>query len=42
MSLNGCLVKGGVLAEAEKALENMGHILSAAGGGEYGGYARQI
>ena len=35
MSLNGSLVEGGVVAEAEKALENMGHILSAAGGGEY-------
>eukprot|EP00090_Calanus_glacialis_P031548 TRINITY_DN5235_c0_g1_i1.p1 TRINITY_DN5235_c0_g1~~TRINITY_DN5235_c0_g1_i1.p1 ORF type:complete len:150 (-),score=45.93 TRINITY_DN5235_c0_g1_i1:36-485(-) len=33
LSLNGSLVEGGVLAEAEKALENMGHILSAAGGG---------
>ena len=42
MSLNGCLVEGGVAAEAEKALENMGHILSAAGGGKYSGYARQI
>ena len=35
LSLNGCLVDGGVVAEAEKAMENMGHILSAAGGGKY-------
>ena len=38
LSLNGCLVDGGVVAEAEKAMENMGHILSAAGGGKYWGY----
>ena len=34
MNTNGSLVEGGVVKEAEKALENMGHILSAAGGGE--------
>merc|ERR1711970_655782 len=33
MNTTGTLVEGGVVKEAEKALENMGHILSAAGGG---------
>ena len=27
----GCLVEGGVEAEAKKALDNLGHILDAAG-----------
>jgi len=27
----GCMVEGGVEAEAKKALDNMGHILEAAG-----------
>ncbi len=30
-SQTGCLVEGGVEAEAKKALDNMGHILDAAG-----------
>ena len=32
MNTTGSLVEGGVVKEAEKALENMGHILTAAGG----------
>merc|ERR1712055_219827 len=32
MNTAGSLVEGGVVKEAEKALENMGHILTAAGG----------
>ena len=34
MNTKGSLVEGGVTKEAEKALENMGHILAAAGGGQ--------
>ena len=34
MNTSGSLVEGGVVKEAEQALENMGHILSAAGGGK--------
>eukprot|EP00092_Neocalanus_flemingeri_P032013 GFUD01034794.1.p1 GENE.GFUD01034794.1~~GFUD01034794.1.p1 ORF type:complete len:150 (+),score=39.40 GFUD01034794.1:199-648(+) len=33
MNTSGSLVEGGAVKEAEQALENLGHILAAAGGG---------